>query len=114
MVEQESIPVEFRAVQQSMEKEGFFPEEWAPRVRQILCPETNESRSTNKMQLFRVPKALLSGNPQAYIPQLISLGPYHHHHFKYEEQDQVMKMSTQEAYKAKSAAILSQRITKYG
>ncbi|KAM4122680.1 hypothetical protein ACB094_01G102700 [Castanea mollissima] len=31
------------------------------------------------VSIFSVPKTLLSFKPEAYIPQLVALGPYHHH-----------------------------------
>ena len=65
-----------------MEDDEFFPQDWPTRVNQILYENIEERIVRNNIkQLFRVLKALLSGNPQAYIPQHISLGPYHHRRF---------------------------------
>ena len=32
--------------------------------------------------MFNVPNELLAKNPEAYIPQIVSIGPYHHWRFE--------------------------------
>ena len=55
-----------------MEDDEFFSQDWATRVKQMLYENSEERIVRNNFkQLFGVLKALLSGNPQAYIPQLI-------------------------------------------
>ncbi|PKI73830.1 hypothetical protein CRG98_005814 [Punica granatum] len=50
---------------------------WHDNVRKILVDEF-ENDIVADVCAFQVPKSLSSINPEAYIPQLVSIGPYHH------------------------------------
>lgn len=102
LMEDVEEPLEFRA-------------EW---VRQVIEMVDRVKESPAKARsLPRVARALLNVNPEAYKPQFLSLGPYHHWKLQknmnsssargsYEQ-----KMSTgAEAYKVKCAATLSHRL----
>ncbi|DAD49778.1 TPA_asm: hypothetical protein HUJ06_032019 [Nelumbo nucifera] len=52
-------------------------ERWVIQIRQIL-DEDVEDESGIPVCIFNVPKTLISTNPEAYVPQLVALGPYHH------------------------------------
>ncbi|GJM84595.1 hypothetical protein PR202_ga00279 [Eleusine coracana subsp. coracana] len=56
----------------------FDETQWLIRVRRILDEEI-ELCDDQPISVFDVPKTLLCTKPEAYIPQLVSLGPYHHH-----------------------------------
>lgn len=99
------------------EQSQFFSELWAARLKNILY----ESKVRDDAPPMHVPKALVSANPDNYIPQFISLGPYHYHNSKLEDfpmgglqYDEVTKMSIKEAYKVSYAAALSSRIIERG
>ncbi|XP_073003482.1 putative UPF0481 protein At3g02645 [Typha latifolia] len=51
--------------------------QWVIRIRRILDEEF-EIDDDQPITIFDVPKPLLHNKPDAYIPQLIALGPYHH------------------------------------
>ncbi|TVU15196.1 hypothetical protein EJB05_38703, partial [Eragrostis curvula] len=55
----------------------FDETQWIIRIRRILDEEI-ELCDDQPISIFDVPKALLSTKPEAYIPQLVSFGPYHH------------------------------------
>ncbi|TVU15191.1 hypothetical protein EJB05_38698, partial [Eragrostis curvula] len=55
----------------------FDETQWITRIRRILDEEI-ELCDDQPISIFDVPKALLSTKPEAYIPQLVSFGPYHH------------------------------------
>ncbi|KAL4650796.1 hypothetical protein ACB092_01G114200 [Castanea dentata] len=46
------------------------------------------------VSIFSVPKTLLSFKPEAYIPQLVALGPYHHHWLELLEMERYKLTST--------------------
>ena len=60
--------------EQSRSENEFFPDEWAARVKHIIFHEAEERRPTKDAPPMHVPKAVLSANPEQYIPQFISLG----------------------------------------
>ena len=69
---------------------------------------------------MHVPKVVLSANAEKYIPQFISLGPFHYHNPKIEDvtdiglhYNDLTKISMKEEYKIKFAATLSQKIINY-
>jgi hypothetical protein len=55
----------------------FDETQWIIRIRRLLDEEI-ELCEDQPISIFEVPKALLRTNPEAYMPQLVSLGPYHH------------------------------------
>lgn len=98
-----------------MAENDLFSEESAERVKHILFDDTEERRVKGKAPIWRVPKLLLDINRNLYIPQVLSLGPYHYHDFKVEDasigvsQFGERMTSTQASYKLKleSAAAVS-------
>ncbi|GER39322.1 hypothetical protein STAS_15929 [Striga asiatica] len=50
---------------------------WIIHIRRSL-DEDIDNEPDSPVSIFSVPKALLLTNPESYIPQQISLGPYHH------------------------------------
>lgn len=52
-------------------------ENWRNRINKILeCDLENDSEMP--ITIFRVPNSLVAAKPEAYSPQVIALGPYHH------------------------------------
>ncbi|KAF0922565.1 hypothetical protein E2562_038112 [Oryza meyeriana var. granulata] len=62
---------------------GFCPNlqfdeaQWIIRIRRILDEEI-EVHDSQPISIFDVPKPILRTKPEAYTPQLVALGPYHH------------------------------------
>ncbi|KAK6915106.1 Protein of unknown function DUF247, plant [Dillenia turbinata] len=52
-------------------------ENWLSGIRRII-DEEQEDDDNIPISIFGVPRALLSSDPDSYIPQLLSIGPYHH------------------------------------
>ena len=100
--------------EQSRSENEFFPDEWATWVKQIIFHEAEERRTEKDALPMHVPKVVLSANPEKYIPQFISLGPFHYHNPKIEDvtdiglhYNDLTKISMKEEYKIKFAATLS-------
>ncbi|XP_062232385.1 putative UPF0481 protein At3g02645 [Phragmites australis] len=55
----------------------FDEKQWIIRIRRIFDDEI-EITDDQSISIFDVPKPLLSTRPEAYMPQLVALGPYHH------------------------------------
>ncbi|PNT60769.1 hypothetical protein BRADI_5g04610v3, partial [Brachypodium distachyon] len=55
----------------------FDETQWIIRIRRILDEEI-ELGDDQPISIFDVPKPLLCTKPEAYVPQLVALGPYHH------------------------------------
>nr|AAT81750.1 hypothetical protein [Oryza sativa Japonica Group] len=70
----------FNTIQQLM---GICPNlqfdeaQWIIRIKRILDEEI-EVHDSQPISIFDVPKPLLCTKPEAYTPQLVALGPYHH------------------------------------
>ncbi|KAL6615617.1 hypothetical protein ACP70R_037887 [Stipagrostis hirtigluma subsp. patula] len=56
----------------------FDETQWIVRIRRIFDEEI-ELSDDQPISIFGVPKPLLCTKPEAYMPQLVSLGPYHHY-----------------------------------
>jgi len=56
---------------------SFDETRWIIRIRRIFDEEI-ELGEDQPICVFDVPKPLLCTRPEAYIPQLVALGPYHH------------------------------------
>ncbi|XP_027333307.1 putative UPF0481 protein At3g02645 [Abrus precatorius] len=52
--------------------------EWVINISRFLEEDTEDTEELTSMRIFNVPKALLSTKKEAYTPQVIALGPYHH------------------------------------
>jgi hypothetical protein len=55
----------------------FDETQWIIRIRRILEEEI-ELEDDQPISIFDVLKPLLCTKPEAYVPQLVALGPYHH------------------------------------
>lgn len=55
----------------------FDEARWIVRIRRIFDEEIEVSED-QPICVFDVPKPLLITKPEAYVPQLVALGPYHH------------------------------------
>lgn len=55
----------------------FDETQWIIRIRRVLDEEI-ELGADQPISIFDVPKPLLCTKPEAYKPQLVALGPYHH------------------------------------
>ncbi|KAL5209335.1 hypothetical protein ABZP36_004958 [Zizania latifolia] len=55
----------------------FDEAQWIIRIRRVL-DEDAELDDSQPISIFDVPKPLLCSKPEAYIPQLVAIGPYHH------------------------------------
>jgi Plant protein of unknown function len=51
--------------------------QWILTIRQIM-DEESEIAHDQAVSIFEVPKPLLTIKPELYVPQILSLGPYHH------------------------------------
>lgn len=88
--------------------------EWAGKVKKMLY--LDHSSPPSEVTLPRVATALMNVKPEAYIPQFISLGPYHHWRLKKDSASSArgtyqgcsLQISTAEEYKVKTAARVSQ------
>ncbi|XP_057814796.2 putative UPF0481 protein At3g02645 [Cryptomeria japonica] len=58
------------------EEQQLISEEWTVEVEKFL--KESEQGGTKVRVSMRVPRALITAKPEAYIPQMLSLGPYHH------------------------------------
>ncbi|RWV94071.1 hypothetical protein GW17_00043428 [Ensete ventricosum] len=52
--------------------------QWVLHVKRALETMNEEAYSRGPVSIFGVPKSFLSVKPEAYIPQIVALGPYHH------------------------------------
>ncbi|CAL9114698.1 unnamed protein product [Musa textilis] len=53
--------------------------QWVSRIRRVLQEELESDDDDRPASISDVPKALLCSQPDAYIPQILALGPYHRH-----------------------------------
>jgi hypothetical protein len=101
-------------LKEDVEEPLVFRTEW---VEQVIEMVDSKKSPTKAGSLPRVARPLLNVKPEAYIPQFLSLGPYHH--WKLQKnmnssargsyQHRELKLSTgAEAYKVKCVAILSE------
>ncbi|URE17302.1 hypothetical protein MUK42_12298 [Musa troglodytarum] len=52
--------------------------QWVLHVKRTLETMNEEAYSRGLVSIFGVPKSFLAVKPEAYIPQIVALGPYHH------------------------------------
>lgn len=96
-----------------------IPKEWAGRVKTMLYLDHNSPPS--EVTLPRVATALMNVNPEAYNPQFISLGPYHHWKLKKDSASSArgtyqgcgLQISIAEEYKVKTVARVSQTLSEH-
>jgi hypothetical protein len=64
-----------KAVQVKMNEDS-----WVIQVKECLDVLEEEEQKVKEWRasVFNVPKELMADNPEAYIPQSVSIGPYHH------------------------------------
>ena len=53
---------------------------WVIQIKESLdaLQEADDEEKELSMSVFNVPKELLADKPEAYIPQMVSIGPFHH------------------------------------
>ncbi|KAJ8617644.1 hypothetical protein MRB53_013830 [Persea americana] len=52
--------------------------QWVIQIRKTLNDDEDLEDETSIPFIFNVPKILMLSKPEAYIPQLVAIGPYHH------------------------------------
>lgn len=91
----------------------MFRREWIVQINEMLNHD-DDNPLPNTPAILRVPTPLLKMKPEAYIPQLLSFGPYHHSKLeKAIDSDSPCaerNISMAEAYKGKFAAMLSKEL----
>lgn len=85
----------------------MFRREWIVQIEEMLNDVDHENPA-----ILRVPPPLLKMKPEAYIPQLLSFGPYHHSRLEklIDSPCGERKISMAEACKGKFAARFSQEL----
>ncbi|XP_062163780.1 putative UPF0481 protein At3g02645 [Alnus glutinosa] len=79
-----------------------YDQEWVIQISRAIEEGLEESDEEGvPVSIFSVPKSLISFKPEAYIPQLIALGPYHH---------QRLELFEMEHYKLTSAKRLQKNL----
>ncbi|GLJ20396.1 hypothetical protein SUGI_0370530 [Cryptomeria japonica] len=98
------------------EEQRLISKEWTVEVKNFL--KESEQGGTEVKLSMRVPKALINAKPEAYIPQMVSLGPYHHRSLQEEPMgpyhERLSHLSQMDFYKLNStrdAAQNNQRLT---
>ena len=76
-------------------------QEWVIQISRALEEGLQDNDEGVPVSIFSVPKTLLSFKPEAYIPQLVALGPYHHHR---------LELIEMERYKLTSAMRLQKNL----
>ncbi|RWR91048.1 putative UPF0481 protein [Cinnamomum micranthum f. kanehirae] len=56
----------------------FNEDRWVIQIRKTLDDEDQEDETGIPVSIFNVPKILMLSKPEAYIPQQVAIGPYHH------------------------------------
>lgn len=56
----------------------FNEDRWVIQIRKTLADEDLEDETGIPVSIFNVPKILMLSKPEAYIPQQVAIGPYHH------------------------------------
>lgn len=77
----ESLQIVLRNDAKSCEEEDNPPEsEWVISIKEKLeqAGQDDAASSWAKLCIYRIPHYLKEGDDKAYIPQIVSLGPYHH------------------------------------
>ncbi|KAI4316361.1 hypothetical protein L6164_024348 [Bauhinia variegata] len=59
-------------------KNNSHDQEWVINISQSLEEDLEENDELSSIRIFSVPKPLFSSKPEAYTPQVVALGPYHH------------------------------------
>ena len=83
------------------------PREWVVRIEEML---DDHNSLANEVVNLRVATPLLNMKPEAYVPQIVCLGPYHNN---IHTSSVGSRISTAEAYKVKSSSLLSQKLGDY-
>jgi len=78
-----------------------YDQEWVIQISRALEEDLEDNAEGVPVSIFSVPKTLISFKPEAYIPQVIALGPYHH---------QRLELFEMEHYKLTSAKRLQKNI----
>lgn len=86
------------------EEARMFRKEWHEQIQEII---ENNGFLTNADSIPRVAISLLNANPEAYVPQIVSLGPYYHW-------NRELKMYPVEVCKVKFSSTLSLKLINHG
>ncbi|XP_010030528.2 putative UPF0481 protein At3g02645 [Eucalyptus grandis] len=64
----------------SKDESGTPESKWVISIKENLeqACQDNEARSWPKLSIYKIPKYLRDGQDNAYVPRIVSLGPYHH------------------------------------
>ncbi|XVF78072.1 hypothetical protein PTKIN_Ptkin14bG0099000 [Pterospermum kingtungense] len=73
-------------------------DQWLVDIRDALGLDL-EKHDDMPVCIFRVPKSLVDVKPEAYTPQLIALGPYHHYHPQLYEMEPLKLAAVKRAFK---------------
>ncbi|KAL0463953.1 UNVERIFIED_CONTAM: hypothetical protein Slati_0282900 [Sesamum latifolium] len=57
---------------------NFNENQWVIHIRRALEEELEEETDQNPLSIFTVPKPLVAIRPDSFIPQQVSIGPYHY------------------------------------
>ncbi|XP_027076757.1 UPF0481 protein At3g47200-like [Coffea arabica] len=77
----DSLQVAVKDVTSNVEEGPKSPEpEWVISIREKLdhANQDDDAVTWSKLCIYRVPQYLREGDDKAYLPQIVSLGPYHH------------------------------------
>ena len=89
--------------------------EWIVQVNDMLYNDDDESRRAHEYAILSVAMPLRKTKPEAYIPQFVSIGPYHHSTLDKDYSSCAgRKISRAEMCKGKAAARLSQKLSEHG
>ncbi|XP_057949684.1 UPF0481 protein At3g47200-like [Malania oleifera] len=77
----DALQVAIKGEDDNFEREGNSPDsEWVISIREKLeqARQDDAAGSWAKLSIYRIPQSLREGDDKAYVPQIVSLGPYHH------------------------------------
>lgn len=92
-----------------------FHREWSVEINEMFNDDDDHPLPSTAA-ILRVPAPLLEMKPEAFIPRLLSLGPYHRSKLEklIDSPCAELKISMSERYKVKSAVTLSQKLRQSG
>ncbi|KAH7520232.1 putative UPF0481 protein At3g02645 [Ziziphus jujuba] len=77
----ESLQIVIKNNENFEEEQSKSPEsDWVISIKEKLdqASQDDAARSWAKLSIYRIPHYLREGDDKAYVPQIVSLGPYHH------------------------------------
>lgn len=93
-----------------------FRKDWTIEVKEMFADDDPDNSLPRTAAILRVPTPLLKMKPEAFIPQLLSFGPYHHSKLEKDIDSPYAgcKISMAERYKVKSAVMFSKKLRQGG